>query len=129
MGMVHESVSPEGLPVDLASLEPPGIEPVGQVNAALRGDAQQSTRTSDQAGRGYDEELAGCRPRAHPVGPGGGMRPAGGRALVYRLQHQQFGAVQVANDWHMGSNARRSRIQGGQVVEMEDIRLRRTSLV
>jgi hypothetical protein len=114
--VLDEGVVPLRLPVHAASIELLGIEPVRQVDAARRIDAQQRLGTRDEWCRRHDQHLASRRPRAHARGPGRGMTPAGWRALCDSLQHEQLSAMQVADDRHVGCDACRGGMQRGQVM-------------
>ena len=60
--------------------------------------------------------------RAHPLRPGRAVRPAAG-VVLDRLEHQQLGAVQVADDRHVRRDALRRRVDRRQVVQVQDVDL------
>ena len=61
--------------------------------------------------------------RADALGPLARVRPVVVLAAVDRAQHQQLGAVQVADHRHVGERARRRLVDGRHVVEVENVRL------
>ena len=59
-----------------------------------------------------------------PLGPGRAVRPAV-RVVLDRLEHQQLGAVQVADDRDAGRDARGGLVERRQVVQVQDVGVRR----
>lgn len=102
-----------------------GVEPVGQ-DEALPGGHVEQVRDPVELGVGeHDDPGAPRRPAAHALPPRLGEVPAGGGPLGDLLEHEQLGAVEVAEDGHPGSDPRRRLVERGEVVEVQDVRLAR----
>ena len=87
----------------------------------------RSRRAVDLVRREHEQPLAALRPAAHPPRPRVGVRPVGG-AVDDLLEHQQLGAVQVADDRDVGRDARGRLVQRREVVQVQDVALRRRPL-
>ena len=80
----------------------------------------RSARSSWLCGE-QQQALAAPRPAAHPALPRLGVAPAGRRAVGDALEHEQLGAVQVADDRDVGRHARGRLVDRGQVVQVQDV--------
>ena len=73
-------------------------------------------------GESSEQALAAPRPAAHPALPRLGVAPsARARPSAIALEHQQLGAVQVADDRDVGRHAGGRLVDRRQVVEVQDV--------
>ena len=122
--LVHQMAPPVRLVVDLPGMERLRVEPVRDQHAAVGLQAEQVARALHRRLREHDHPLAGGGPAAQPVRPLGGMGPPAGIGLD-RLQHQQLGAVEMPDHRHAGSDARGRLVDRCQVVQVQDVGVRR----
>jgi hypothetical protein len=108
-------------PVDLAGPETDRVEAVGHLHAPVGRHAEQLLDARGLAGRQEEQALAARGPPSHALRPGGGVRPAGRRTGSDRLEHEQLGAVDVADDRHVGGDPPRSFVHRRQVVEVQHV--------
>ena len=119
--VVDQGMAPDGGPVDRARREALGIEAVGRDHAPARIDAQDAFGALELAVGEQQHALAAEGPAAHPALPRLGMGPARRRPVGDALEHEQLGAVQVADDRDVGRHARGRLVDRGQVVEVQDV--------
>ena len=119
-GERRDVLGPVGAAVDLARLEAPGIEAVGNLDALLVRHAEQALGAGVLAAGEHQQALATRRPAAQALHPGRRVRPAL-RLGLDGLEHQQLGAVEVADDGHVGRDAGRGLVEGGEVMEMQHV--------
>ena len=110
------------------AVEPGGVEAVGRPDDALGIHPEQVRHPPHRVGREHEQPLAAAGPAAHPLGPLGGVVPARRRPLVDLAQHQQLGAVQVADPRHVGEGALGGLVDRRQVMEVQDVGVRRARL-
>ena len=106
--------------VDLVGGEA-GVEAVGDADEAVRVEVERGGGALQPLGAADDDPLAARRPVADPLGPALGVRPARRGAGGDPLQHQQLGAVDVAEHRDLGEGARGRLAERGQVVEVEEV--------
>ena len=119
--VVDQRLLPERRAVDRPRREALGVEAVRSDDAAARIDAQQALGALELAVRKQQQALAAQRPAAHPAFPRRGVVPAGRRAVRDALEHEQLGAVQMADDRDAGRHARGRLVDRGQVVQVQDV--------
>jgi hypothetical protein len=108
--------------VDRARREAPWVEAVGRDDEAAGVEAQQLGGARDLSGREHQQALAARGPAAHPPQPRLRVRPARVGAADDLLEHQQLGAVQVAEHRHPGSDACRGLVQRREVMQVQEVR-------
>ena len=118
---LEERLSPQRRAIDLAADEDARVEPVGQHDQSVRVEAKQPVGARDLRRRKHDEPFAPVRPVAHPSGPRVGVDPACGWSRRDLLEHQQLGAVQVADDRDVRRDARRRLVDRGEVVQVQRV--------
>ena len=121
--------APVGEAVDRAPVEHLRVKAVGDLDAAIVGYVEQPVDALVLARGERDQALAASGPRAHAPRPRRGVVPARGRPGLDLLEHQQLGAVDVADDRHVGRDARRGLVDRRQVMEVQDVGLARARLV
>ena len=110
--------------IDRERLEQLGVEAVGDLHAALGVDAEQALGAMDLVVGEHDQAPAALGPAPHPRLPFLAVGPFRVPQLD-RLEHQQLGAVQVADDRDVGRDPRGRLVQGREVVEVQDVGLGR----
>ena len=120
---LDERAAPHRTAVDLEGPEHERIEPVRERHEAPDGQVEQSGGAIPAA-RGDDEPPRRRGPRAQARGPRRAMGPAPGVARD-RLEHQQLGPVQVRDDRHARRDRGGRRVEGREVVQVQDVGLGR----
>ena len=100
-----------------------GVVAVRDQRVAVRVHRQHALRAVDLALGEHDQPLGLQRPRAQPLRPREPVRPAQ-RVGLDRLQHQQLGAVQVADDRHVGRRALGGLVQRREVMQVQHVGVR-----
>ena len=126
---VDQVAAPVREAVDRAAVEDGRVEAVGDLDAAVVGNAEQAIHALVLARRERDQPLAASGPLAHPPRPRLRVVPAGRRAGLDLLEHQELGAVDVAHHRHVGGHARRGLVDRRQVVQVQDVGLARPRLL
>lgn len=119
-----EVPAPHWRTIHLPGREALGVVAVRHHEAPLGLDPQQPHRALDEPLGLGDDPRRRLRPAAHTSYPGRGVIPARRRSVVDRLEHEELRAVQVRDDGDPGRDARRRLVQGGEVMEVEDVGLR-----
>src|SRR5437667_12250509 len=104
------------------------IKAIRQQDTALRVEGQQVLSTAELSGRRHHHPLAGLGPAAHPLDPGVSIDPACWRPLCDGLKHKQFRTMQVPKDGNGRGQACCRIGKGGEVMQMEQVGLLRSSL-
>ena len=123
MGVGDELLVPERAAIDGERMEAPRVEPVRAHDERAPVDPEQTLRALDLRPGEHEQPPAPRRPAAHPPLPRKRVPPRGRRALVDPLEHQQFGAVEVADHRHSGRDPLRGLVERGEVVQVQHVRL------
>src|SRR6266511_1126637 len=110
---------------EYSPLEQLELDPARERLDALQRDAEQSPDLHRRARRD-NQALAGLRPLALARRPAAGEAPAGRRAGLDRTQQRKLGAVQLPDHRHGWKGPQRSLVRRCQVMEVEDVRARRS---
>jgi len=110
---------------ECSPLEQLELDPARERLNALERDAEQSCDLHRRARRN-DQALAGLRPLALARRPAAGEAPAGRRAGLDRAQQRELGAVQLPDHRHGWKGPQCSLVRRCQVVEVKDVRARRS---
>ena len=118
--LFDQVLPPQRAAVDLARLER-RVEAVGDDGEAVVVEVEELRGAAGSLRRVRDEPVAPPSPAADALSPLLGVAPALGRSLGDPLEHQELGAVDVADHRDVGELAGGRLVHRRQVVEVEDV--------
>ena len=111
--------------IDLAAVEPLGIDAVGDPLDLREVDPEQAVRLVSLVRGDHDQLVAAVGRGSQPLGPVIGELPLGQRPLLFRqpldsIEHAEIGAVQVGHERQVGPQPARGLVERRHVVEVQD---------
>ena len=117
---LDQVASPVGAAIDVEWLER-RVEAVGDEDEAGRIEIEQIGRANPALGAVDDDPLAPGSPPEDALRPLVGLLPMGGGSATDPLQHQQLGAVDVADHRDVRETAKRRLVDRRQVMQVEEV--------